>query len=296
MVFVLLFDQKIKIVHIHGASRGSFYRKYIVFYISKYIFGKRVVYHLHSGEFHIFYESSGNFIKRRIQHLTQSVDLMICLSTHWYDYLGKNFKAKRLVILNNPVELPVVLNHHLDRNPVVRFLYLGLIVDKKGVFDLLAVIDKRKKDWNETFKLVIGGDGENDRLKTIIKENRLSKIVEFVGWVSGKEKATLLAQCDVLILPSYNEGLPISILEAMSYEKAILSTNVGGIPAVVADGHNGYLFEPGNLSALENKINMLLEHPDKVVDMGVKSLAKVKPYLVDNVLEQMNKEYQSLLN
>ena len=66
--------------------------------------------------------------------------------------------------------------------------------------------------------------------------------------VSGHKKEMLLNLCDAYILPSYTEGLPVSILEAMSYGKPILATPVGGIPEVVID--NGILFQPGDLSAI----------------------------------------------
>ena len=294
LFFKLLLDRQIKIVHIHGASKGSFYRKYLVFLLSKYVFRKKLVYHLHSGEFHIFYEKSGSYIKKRIHHLAENVDLFICLSNHWYQFLSTHFKPKKLIILNNPVELPAIPKNLVAQNPVTQFLYLGLIVNKKGIFDLLEVITQNKKVWNHTFQLIIGGDGQNERLKTIIKENGLSEIVKFEGWVNGDKKAALLDQCDVLILPSYNEGLPISILEAMANRKAILSTRVGGIPAVVQDGENGYLFEPGNKNELETKMNLLLENPNQVLEMGKSSFIKVQPYLANYVMKELEEEYKVL--
>ncbi|TXH20802.1 MAG: glycosyltransferase family 1 protein [Chitinophagaceae bacterium] len=296
LVAMLTVNRNIKIVHIHGASKGSFYRKYLIFLIAKFLFGKKVVYHLHSGEFHNFYEHTSGLIKGRIHHITKRVDSFICLSPHWENYLKSHFKIQRLIILNNPVELPQSFQKTEDKNSFHTFLYLGLILEKKGIFDLLQVIAQNKQTLKDRFQLIIGGDGDTKRLKGYIEDNNLSGLVQFVGWVSGEQKKALLSKCDVLILPSYNEGLPISILEAMANSKAILSTKVGGIPAIVKDNENGFLVEPGNLKVMEERIDWIINHPEEVEKMGKDSLVKVQPYLTNSVMQSLQAEYQFLLN
>ena len=110
--------------------------------------------------------------------------------------------------------------------------------------------------------MYIGGNGEIQRLKELINKHNIEDIVEFLGWISSMEKAIILNSTDVYILPSYNEGLPISILESMSYGKAIISTNVGGIPEIVRNKENGLLINPGELKQMEQAIDFFLENPD----------------------------------
>jgi len=296
IIFKLLFDNDIKIVHIHGASKGSFYRKYLVFLIAKFIFRKKIVYHLHGAEFHLFYEKTNSFTKKLIKHLGGKVDVFICLSQRWFSYLSGAFHIQRLCIVNNPVDMPALLNQGQDNNKSqLKMLFLGRIGERKGVFDLLTVLASLNAICNNRVKLFVGGDGDIKRLQSFIKSNKLGEVVEFVGWVNGQQKQGLLAQCDVLVLPSYNEGLPICILEAMSYGKAIIATTVGGIPEVVINGENGYLIEPGDIDALDKSIWIMINNPKIVKQMGENSMYKIEPFMIKNVMKQLATIYDKLL-
>lgn len=142
---------------------------------------------------------------------------------------------------------------------------------------------------------MIGGDGEIDKVKQYIKENNLDDIAEYIGWVSGEEKNKLLNEVDVFILPSYNEGLPISILEAMSYNLPIVSTNVGGIPEILKNEYNGYLINPGDLEALENAISILINNSSQRKLQGIRSGEIVKSFLPEMVIRQLDCLYKELL-
>src|SRR5690606_15580564 len=262
----LMFDRKIAIVHIHSASAGSFVRKYLVFLVAKFLFQKKTIYHLHGARFHLFYKNSNSLIRRLVKHLAESVDVFICLSIYWQNYLSNESVIKNLVVVNNPVLRPTTSPSvtDIDRNIVLNMLFLGRIGERKGVFDLLEVINSYKEQLVGNVKLRVGGDGEVESLRNYIENENLSDIVEYVGWVDGQKKNDLLLQCNVLILPSYNEGLPISILEAMSYGKAIIATTVGGIPEIVSDNENGFLFTPGDKETLAFLIKKFTTDPELI--------------------------------
>jgi glycosyltransferase involved in cell wall biosynthesis len=164
----------------------------------------------------------------------------------------------------------------------------------KGTYDMLKAISDNAAKLRGKFKLNIGGNGETEKVLTFIEQNGISDIVEFYGWVSGDEKVKLLNESDVYILPSYYEGLPISILEAMSYRMPIISTPVGGIPEIV-DESNGVLVEPGNTKQISEAINTFLNNKDRLQTMGENSYKKAQPYLPDNVCKQLNELYKSLI-
>ena len=132
-------------------------------------------------------------------------------------------------------------------------------------------------------------------LQSIINECGLSKIVRFEGWVSGDKKVELLNNTDVFILPSYTEGLPISILEAMSYRLPVISTPVGGIPEVVRDGENGFLIKPGDKDALHNAIVRLANDEELREKMGNISYSKVQPHLPEIVAKELEDIYKKLV-
>ncbi|HYQ58282.1 MAG TPA: glycosyltransferase family 4 protein, partial [Draconibacterium sp.] len=282
----LLTDEHLKIIHIHGASRGSFYRKYVVFLIAKYLFRKKLYYHIHGAEYHLFYAESKAVVKKRITKLINNADGIICLSTKWKAFFESNFKPKRIFIVSNIIDYPVHDARKVIGNQLT-FLFLGQIGERKGIFDILKVLSKNKSKYEGKLQLVIGGNGELDKLNAIISKYGLETMVDFVGWISKSEKANWLQKSNVYILPSYNEGLPISILEAMSYGHPIISTNVGGISEIVKPGKNGILIEPGNLEQIESAIDFFLHSYEKIETYGKVSKKMVKKHLPKSVIAEL---------
>ncbi|CAG5068545.1 N-acetyl-alpha-D-glucosaminyl L-malate synthase [Dyadobacter sp. CECT 9623] len=293
-VGVLIANRKIKIVHIHGAHNGSFFRKYILFLIAKYVFGKAVVYHSHGSDFHIFYNGSGAFVKKLVAHFINHADLIICLSIQWNDFFKENFSPKRIHILENIVDHPDKTPVRRQK-PVLTLLFLGYIGDRKGIYDLVNVIIENKEFFNGRLKLLVGGNGESQKLEAIIKTHSLENIVEYVGWVTGEKKDELLSTSDIFILPSHNEGLPVSILEAMSYNLPIISTPVGGIGEVVRDNVNGFLVEPGNKKSILESLKAFVLSPVLALEMGQRSSLILKPYYSNSVIPKLHSFYTELL-
>lgn len=297
ILWQLLFNKRIRIVHMHGASYGSFYRKYLVFLTAKFFFGKAVIYHLHAAEFHTFYQESNPITRRMIAHLMNKTNCVIVLSKSWELFVKSNFKPKMISIINNPIEIPKAEHTRaLNDTCTTSFLFLGRIGNRKGLFDLLDVVADNYMQLRNRATFVIGGDGEVDKLNAYINKYGLEDIVKYAGWVDGKTKHKLISECHALILPSYNEGLPIAILEAMSYGKAIISTNVGGIPEVVKENLNGYLIAPGDKSELRNKIFELLESKEKVINMGNKSRIFVNDFRIEEVVKNVRNVYDKVLS
>jgi len=307
----LLFDHNIDVVHIHGSSKGSFFRKFILFIFIKFLFRKKVVYHMHGAIFHEFYEDSVIIVKKLIVFMVNNVDMIVCLSNRWYEFFKSNFNPKLVFIVNNPIELlddssaksKNALKKMMDKWPEVcaddfkmQLLFLGRIGPRKGIFDLLEVISRNRQTYEGKLELLIGGDGDVDQLREFITDNELQDIVRYVGWVSGHVKEELLKNVDVYVLPSYNEGLPVSLLEAMNYGLPIISTDVGGIPEIVFNGLNGFINRPGDLNALENSINHFFDSPKDLFLMGAASKNLVKNYDIQSVKLNLNLIYSNILN
>jgi glycosyltransferase involved in cell wall biosynthesis len=292
LIRFLYLNKQIKIVHIHGASRGSFYRKYIVFLISKNIFSKKIIYHIHGAEYHMFYNRSSRFIKHMIIKMIESSEHIICLSESWQVFFSSNFKTKSISTLPNIVNKNTLKRKTMSNE--LNLLFLGRIGNRKGIFDLVDIFEKNKEKWKNV-KLKIGGDGEIEKLESILKDKKLNNI-EYIGWVTGMKKKEVINDSDIFILPSYNEGLPISILEAMSFGKPIISTNVGGIPEIVINKHNGFLITPGLIQELEKSINFFIENPNQISHFGVNSLEIVKSHYPEKVLSQLFELYNDIIN
>ena len=286
-LYWMLFHPEIKIVHVQGSVGASFWRKAIFIYIAKF-FHKKVVWHMHAGRFAVFYQQH----RYAVRKVVNKSDVIIALSEYWKEYFKNEFPTKRVEIIKNVISAPRV---HKQQTGYFTLLFLGLLGKNKGIYDLLECIRDHKVEFQGKLKLYIGGNGEIEHVKQLIKEYGIADIVIFEGWVSGDKKIELLNKSDAYILPSYKEGLPISILEAMSYGMPIISTPVGGIPEIVSNGENGYLVEPGNKEDIYIAIISLLNDSDLRNRMGRISLSRVGEHLPEYVEKQLETLYNSLL-
>lgn len=283
----MLFHKEIKIVHVHGASDASFWRKRIFINIAK-MFGKKVVFHCHGAEFQRFASQHLGVVKKTLD----KCDVIIALSESWKKWFESTFKHPNVIVVKNVIAQPKV---NKEETEAFTLLFLGRLCVRKGIYDLMDVLILHKTEFDGKVKLLFGGDGDVEQVDKIIKQNGLQSIAEYQGWVDGEKKERLLNMADAYILPSYNEGLPISVLEAMSYSLPIISTNVGGIPEIVKNGENGYLIEPGDKDAMYQAIVQLKSNHDMCVDMGKASKEKVTEHLPEYVEKQLAGIYSDLL-
>ena len=185
---------------------------------------------------------------------------------------------------------------HSSRNVnLCTFLFLGKICDHKGIFDLLDVITDHFSSLDGKIKLIIAGMGETRRLENYIKDNKLGDIVEYVGWVDDEAKRQLLNESDVVILPSYYEGVPICILEGFSYHLPAISTYVGGVPEILEDGKNGLLIYPGDHKALYDAVKQMVDSPSVRLAMGDYAFQTSMAHLPSQVEENLIELYSQLI-
>lgn len=289
LLYKLLLDRQIKIVHIHTASYNSFKRSSYYLKLAKAL-DKKVVLHIHGGGFKEYYTSNSKWIT---SVLNQS-DTIVVLSESWKQYFETITKGPLIRIIENIVSYPKKGNN-LWKDRKFHLLFLGKICKEKGIFDLLDMLNEHKAEFSGRLILHIGGNGKASELIDKIQGLGLSDMVVYEGFVSGSYKYDLLHSCNAFILPSYTEGLPVSILESMSYGKPILSTPVGGIPEIVRNGENGLLFAPGMKVEMYSAIAKLLHDEKLKVDMGKSSSITAKPYLPDSVSYRLEMMYKELL-
>lgn len=284
--------KNISIVHIHGASNSSFWRKRIFVYTAKFL-GKKVVYHIHGGGFMSFSMAHYNAVAK----VLSKVDVVVALSRSWKQFFEYEFHSSNVVVIPNVIAYPQFIPRSISFAKVrVEALFLGLLDRNKGIFNILEMINQYQGELRGRFLLHIGGNGKTEEVGRLIAEYGIGDIVQFEGWVRGEKKIELLNRSDFYLLPSYNEGLPISILEAMSYRLPIVASPVGGIPEIVEEGVNGFLVQPGDNESLYRAISQLIEKPDQRKVMGERSWEKVQPYLPINVEKKLKQLYSRLIN
>lgn len=262
---------RVSCLHVHLASRASFWRK-LFFVFPAYLLRIPVILHLHGGEFHIFYgRECGVMAKWCVRTVFQQSSAVVVLSGSWARWINDTFAGVNAVVIHNPVTVPPESQAARDCEAV---LFLGRLGKGKGVFVLLEATS-RLAAAGSPVKLWLGGDGSIDTCRKHASDLGIADRVEFLGWVSGEHKARLLGTAGVYCLPSFNEGLPISLLEAMAIGMPVVTTPVGGIPEVVSDGVEGYLVAPGDAEALAAKLAELIGDPDRAKQMGSLGRRKV---------------------
>lgn len=291
-IWYMLFVRSVKIVHIQGAAFASFERNVFFVKVGK-LFGKKVVMHMHCADFESYYNPSKH--KQRIVDTINACDLYLVLSDSWKQYFESiGVKSNIIKVLNNTITPPVTKRVKRSTD-ILNLLYLGVIGQRKGIYDILNALNDNKEMFEGKVVLRIGGNQEEEKLQACINEYGLQGMVKFEGFVSGEKKIECLNWADVYILPSFNEGLPIGILEAMSYRHPIISTPVGGIPEVVKDGVNGIMVKPGNVQEIAKAISAFVGDKKLVEEYGMHSIELVKPYLPETVFATLSEMYSHLI-
>ncbi|MED4296546.1 glycosyltransferase family 4 protein [Priestia megaterium] len=279
------------VIHIHMSEKGSFYRKAIILVISK-LFNKPVILHIHSASFDEFYNSN-EFQKKVIKFILNKADKLIVLSKQWEKYYSNIVPKDKIAVLYNGVYR---IEQKFKREHTIPIgLFLGRLGERKGTYDLLSSIKKLKEN-GVLGKFYFAGDGEIEQVKQLIKEYELEEIVTVLGWVNSTQINDLLKRVDFLVLPSYNEGLPMAILEAMNFGLPIISTYVGGIPEVITNSDNGYLIEPGEIDELTKALTFLLKSEELRIEMGEKNRNIIlKRFDIQSLMKDLSNIYSRLL-
>jgi glycosyltransferase involved in cell wall biosynthesis len=150
-----------------------------------------------------------------------------------------------------------------------RLVCVGRLCEQKGQL-LLVEAARRLATQGIAFELVLAGDGElRSEIETSIRRYKLQDRVRITGWISGAEVREQIQAARALVLPSFAEGLPIVIMEAMALKRPVISTFVAGIPELVQPGQHGWLVPAGDVEALADVVRDCLEMPgEMLVRMG----------------------------
>lgn len=278
----------IRLVHVHTASRRSFYRKSLFFVLCRFF---RIPYllHLHGAKFMTFYRTECSWFGRQLVHsVFRHAGAVLVLSTTWTEAVRSFSTPAPCYVVPNPIRFSEV-------RPGTRsgflLLFSGRLGQRKGVFDLVEAFARVIKQVPAA-RLTCCGDGQVDEFRQRVETLGLSQQVAVPGWVEADELQRLLAGADLFALPSYDEGLPMSLLEAMAAELAVVSTPVGGIPDLIEDGVNGFMVQPGDIDSLAARLVALLTNPDQRLAVAAKARETViQRFSVEEVLSRLEEVY-----
>jgi glycosyltransferase involved in cell wall biosynthesis len=263
-----LLTKKIDLVHIHISDGGSILRKAIISTIA-FSFHKPVLMHAHGSVFHLNYANSPKLVQQLMQKIFSQCKGWIALTSFWQDFYVSSLglDPQKVCILLNPTELPLSIPNRIN-STIIKIVFVGQICQRKGIFDLIQAFANLPEYLRKSSELLVAGDGEIEKAKELTESLNLTAQITFLGLIDAQERDLLLEKADIYVLPTYNEGLPLALLEAMSWGLPVITTPVSGIPDVVTDTKNGLLVNPGNIQQLTDAMKLSIENEDLRLSLG----------------------------
>lgn len=247
-ILFILCCKHIDIVHIHMAEKGSVYRKGIVIGLAK-LFQTKIVVQMHAGPIMDWYDKLDNRQKITVNQIFNNCDKMLVLGEYWIQQLFSILPKNKLAVLYNGTKCPSQNEYNADGNYI---LFLGMVTEKKGAYDLIEAISLINEKLPSTIKVAIAGEDYDHKAQIFAQNKGLKDRIAFLGWINTQQKEKLFSNTIMCVLPSYFEGLSMTVIESMAHGIPILTTNISTMPEVV--GTNYKVIEPGNISDLAQMI------------------------------------------
>ena len=294
-------DKRPALIHIHFCSRADFWKHSICLFIA-HVLGIRVIFHLHGGSFDSFYAGLNPMLQWLARVIFRAPQCVVALSRFWEEYLATLVRRERIRIVNNPIDCERLAPAG-SRNPDVdppTILLLGSLGKRKGHYDVLGALPL-VLEYHPSVKVLFAGSDEDpgatEDLQLLAADLEVKNHISFLGPVAFEPKTRLLQTATIMVLPSYGENMPISVLEAMAARMPVIATRVGALPEVLDEGKAGILIEPGEQKALAKAIVQLLDDPQAASQMGKVAGARAQSlWDVKSIAQRVVDLYQEVLS
>lgn len=269
----ILLTKKVNGIIIFSSAGLSFYERMLMALISRF-YGIKTIFFMRSGLF--VGEINNSRIKRFISKWLLKIPNLIAMQgDSWrafFDDLGVP-RSKMLTVRNWPSGdissdyQPI----NMSSNSRIRFCFVGWLVKEKGVIELFEAIKLLANKYNFEF-VFVGGGSLQSQLENEIKTNKLQSYVRVTGWLSPKEVHQNLRDSHVFVLPSWAEGFPNTLLEAMAFGLPAICTNVGGVSDSLINEHNGFLLADSSIKSIAEAMQNYILLPELVCRHSVATL------------------------
>jgi glycosyltransferase involved in cell wall biosynthesis len=282
------------IFHVHFSGRGSLLRKGVICVMLRSLRCRYLV-HSHAADTNLFPPWLPMACRRLILWGICGAGRVIVLTQFWHDYYSSilNLPAERVLLLPNPADLPKSIPDR-SRREGLRVLFLGRVGIRKGAYDLIRAFAALPENVRACCHLTLAGDGDIDEAKTLAQELGCAKQVAMPGWVGKAAVERLLVDSDVLVLPSYAEGMAMALVEAMSWGLPVVTTSVGGAGEFLEQGRNCLLVAPGDLGGIRDAIANLARDPEYRLQLGLAARETISRFSIDIYISTLSALYEEL--
>lgn len=249
------------IVHLNMAERGSTVRKAALVAAAR-LAGLPVVLHLHAARIEPFYDGLPRPARALVRAAFHRASVCVVLGEVWRRWLVGTLGVDpaKITVLRNGVPRVTAPRVPPRADGRLRVLFLGNLLKRKGLSDLLAALASpavRGLDWEAT----VAGGGDAAGYRAEAEALGIGGRVAFTGWLGQEAAGAALAAADVLVLPAYDEGLPLVIIEALSVGVPVICSPVGAIPEVLEDGRTALLVPAGDRAGLAAALARVATEP-----------------------------------
>ncbi len=231
-------------------------------------------------------------------------DLFIVLSTEFRDKL-RDWGFKQPIFIETTTVDDKLLNGYSLRqrlsriqsgNRQINLLFLSRIEKEKGIIETIDVV-KILIESHPDIRLLVAGVGSYlSSAKKYSRDIGIDNNVNFLGWISGGEKSQILAESDILILPSYREGMPNCVLESMAFGIPVVTRPIGGIKDFFVDGSFGFLTESTDPVILASLVDNIIVNRSLWESMSIQSFNYAhEHFLSSNVVRRLENIYDKAL-
>ena len=276
-------------LHVHTAAHASFWRDSA--YMCAALAARcPVILHLHGGDFDRFYDSSSAASRAAIRFFLEHAAYVLAPTERIVSWTRSVSDGANVSCVPNPVAIPPLGEG--ERPNLI--LFLGTMTPEKGIFDLLEAVSQLRAAIPDV-RLVCAGEGNRIAVAQYAERLGIEDAIKFTGWVGPSGKRALLETAAAFALPSYSEGLPIGLLEAMAAGVPAVATPVGGIPEIVADGVSGFLAAPGDVATLTRLLRKLLLNRKLAATVGAAGRETVRlRFAPERALPRLEEVYAAI--
>ena len=283
-------ESNAEVLYYHSSVKIALLKDLLVLRHAKRKTGIKIIIHIHFAEYQTIMTGNRLLDGLILETLKKDVDEVVFLSKGTMEsFIEQGLARERCNVIYNfstlDIDTECKPQLHEDGTPV-KLLFIGAICKRKGFFDLEDVMNSLK---TEEIQLHVCGETDNqeaDQHFTALRENLGEKLV-FHGFVSGAERERVYREADILVLPSYGEGLPMVIMEAFSAGCAVISTDVGAIPEIVKK-ENGIIIHPGDKDALKQAIQTLTGDSQLLKKIQECNITCARKYTCEKFIENLS--------
>ena len=294
-------NENIKIVHAHDNTAS------LVSYIAKKIFrcDVKVISHIHNCYPFLI----GNGINKKIdKYLRNKYDFNITCGKTVTDFYKKNtdyFNEDKNLTLSNAMDIDYITN--VDKREIEEVIkkyriptnkkvlgFIGRLDEQKGIIPFIKELAMYKDEFSDSVILLVGNGSQEDEIEVLIKELKLEEMFILTGFQDNVN--VFYPIIDVFFLPSLYEGLPMVLLEAMVFKKAVISMNVGSISEVI-NKETGILIVQGDYQKFINELIRVKNNKELTTVLGYNAFKLIEEqFNIEGYVKKIIKKYDSIIN